>query len=54
MKTEDLNNAPIEFHINARSDGDNWVADGLYLVDDGISLDTTNKQSKYNITFSWE
>ena len=43
MKTADLNDAPIEFHINARSDGDNWVAAGQYLVDDGESLDVTNK-----------
>lgn len=57
--SSNLQNEPVDLHLHAKSSEDDdgkklWKAHGRYLNDDGISLNTHNKQNKYELTFNWD
>ena len=53
MKSADLQQKPVDFHINAAPNNtDEFYAYGRYLNDDGIVLNNTGKHNNYSITFN--
>lgn len=53
MTTVDLQNQPVDFHIlgsKVSTDSPNWRSQGVYVNDDGLSLDITDKWNRYDIT----
>ena len=53
MTTHDLNEQPVEMHIHAKLENTDYIANGFYLNDDGVSLVFDN-QNKYYTMFNWK
>lgn len=50
--TRDLNEFPVQLHINPECAGPFCRASGIFHNDDGVVFDNTNKINSYNLSLS--